>query len=83
MKYPIYVIKDNKVGFSPQFIVQENDLAAKRGFGYIINNPQNIQNYAPSDYDLYKVGIFDVDSGEINSIIPEFITSGVNVYNEK
>lgn len=77
MKYPVYVIRDVKVGFDPQFIVQANENAALRGFQFIISNEQSMQGKFPADYELYKVMEFDTDSG---TVIPEnppkFIVSG-------
>lgn len=59
----------------------QNDQTAIRGFAYAINN-NNVMNFSPKDYDLYKVGEFDVDKGVINALkVPVLIASGVNVIN--
>lgn len=80
MKYGIYCYRDIKVGFMPPQCDQ-NDQTAIRGFAYAINN-NNVMNFSPKDYDLYKVGEFDVDKGVINALkVPVLIASGVNVIN--
>lgn len=76
MKYPVYCIRDVKVGFDPQFIIQVNELAAIRGFEYLMTNKDSMQGRFPSDYELYQLGEFDTDSGLFESITPKFIVSG-------
>lgn len=82
MKYPIYCIRDVKVGFQPQLLIEQNDATAVRGFSYAINN-EGLMNYSPKDYELYKVGEFDTEKGKLDSIIPENICSGSSVFEEK
>ena len=82
MKYGIYSYRDVKAGFMPPQ-ADANDFTAKRGFAYAVNN-NNIMNFSPKDYDLYKVGEFDVDNGIIIGFkVPELICSGVSVLSEK
>lgn len=81
-KYPIYVTRDKINGFRAALLLDQNQQSAYRGFAYQINNDQYM-NYSPSDYDLFEVGTFDTESGEIESKLPEFIVNGASVYNEK
>lgn len=83
MKYPIYTIKDDKVGFQiPVFDM--SDQAAIRNFGFGINNSDSVMGFAPADYSLYKIGEFDTEKGTIDPIIiPEFIVSGSSLFIEK
>lgn len=83
MKYPIFSIRDNKANFGlPWCDLSEN--TARRGFAFQINNPDGIMNFAPKDYDLYKIGVFDNESGlVVNLDIPEFVVAGTAVFNEK
>lgn len=83
MKYPLYCIRDNKVGFQPQILVEQNNATAIRGFSFAINNPSGMMNYSPSDFELFKIGDFDIDTGKIDVCIPENICSGVSVFKEK
>lgn len=83
MKYPMYCVRDTKVGFDPQIIIQANESAAVRGFKFLISNPEAMQGKFPEDYELYQVGEFDTDSGLIVSCAPpQFVVSGGSL-NEK
>lgn len=83
MTYPVYCIRDQKVGFQPQIIVEVSDQSAIRGFSYSINGNQGIMNYSPADFDLFKIGEFDTETGKIDSVIPVNICSGISVYGDK
>lgn len=82
MKYPIYSIKDNKVGFMmPQ--ADQNDASAIRGFSFAINNSDSIMGFSPNDYDLYKIGEFDSDKGKLITQVPDLIVSGSSLVGAK
>lgn len=81
MKYPLFSVRDTRVGFNqPQTDI--SDKTAERNFAAAINNPNNgVMNFAPGDYDLYRIGEFDTDSGLIISEpVPVLIVSGASVY---
>lgn len=83
MKYGVYSIRDSKVGFTPP-VVDQSDQSAIRGFGFAINNPENIMNFSPKDFDLYKVGEFDSEKGVLIPLdMPELVYNGVSAVNEK
>lgn len=83
MKYPVYCIRDNKVGFAPQFHIQENEVASIRAFKFMLDGA-NLLGKFPEDYDWYQVAEFDTESGNMIAIIPpKFIVSGGSVVNEK
>ena len=81
MKYPFYAIRDVHVGFN-QPMTDINDNTAIRNFSYAINNPGNgVMNFQPKDYDLYRIGEFDTDSGLlIPEPVPVLVVSGLSVY---
>lgn len=81
-KYPIYTIRDKVKGFDPQLLLDMNEQSAVRGFSYRINNA-DFMNFTPADYDLFYVGTFDTESGEIETELPRFIVNGASVLNEK
>lgn len=60
-----------------------SDQTAIRGFAYSINQGDGLMNYNPKDFDLYKVGEFDSEKGEITGTLPELIVNGVSLVNEK
>ena len=58
----------------------QNESTAVRGFAYAINNGEGIMNYSPSDFELYEIGLFDCESGQlIPNDMPKFIVSGSSV----
>lgn len=83
MKYPIYSYRDNKSDSAFGVpLVEENELTAVRRFSYEINN-SGMMHFAPSDFDLYKIGEFDSKKGELVGCLPEFVVSGSSVFNSK
>lgn len=82
MKYPIYSIRDLKVGFGfPQ--CDQSDQTAIRGFSFAVNTGDGMMGYQPKDYDLYKIGEFDTEKGTIEGIIPELVANGDAMVNAK
>lgn len=81
MKQPLYCIRDVKVGFMAP-TPDMSDQSAIRNFSYAING-DGIMNYSPKDFDLYKVGEFDTDTGQIDSCLPDLIVNGISVYGDK
>lgn len=80
MKYPVYSIRDVKVAFGTPF-VDMNDQTAIRGFSFSVNSKEGILNANPKDYDLYKIGDFDADSGTIKAFdVPVLVVAGSDVY---
>lgn len=79
MTYGVYGYRDNKFAFGPIWMDQ-NDEVAQRGFAFMINNREGIFNFAPADFDLFKIGTFDSETGQIESVWPiQFICNGLNV----
>ena len=82
MKYPLYCIRDVKVGFlAPQ--ADQSDQSAIRSFSFAVNGNDGIMNFSPKDFDLYKVGEFDSEDGSIISCVPDLVCSGVDVFGDK
>lgn len=64
MIYPVYAIRDAKVGFmSPT--VDQNDASAARNFEHAVMNSASLMNSHPGDYALYRIGSFDTETGVI------------------
>lgn len=69
MKYGLYSVRDALNGYL--FITTENnDDSARRGFKYKLSLPNSFDGYAAKDLDLYKVGMFDQETGIIEPIDP-------------
>lgn len=81
MKYPVYSVRDVQVGFN-QPMTDINDQCAKRNFAMAINNPHNdIMSYSPKDFDLFRIGEFDTESGQMTAEpVPVLVVSGQSVY---
>lgn len=72
MTYPVFAIRDIKAGFgAPRLAINEE--VAKRDFGRDINTPGSALEYAPTDYEFYRIGEYDTATGR-------FIPAEVNVY---
>lgn len=82
MKYPVFSYRDLKVGFGMP-VVDQNEAAAVRGFSYAINGRDGIMGFSPSDFDLYKIGVFDTEKGTIEAVTPELVVSGASVFGAK
>ena len=78
----MFSIRDTKTGFTPP-TCDQSEQSAIRGFGFAVNNREGVMNYAPKDFDLFKVGEFDSDTGEIVSCMPEFIVNATSLIGEK
>lgn len=78
----LYAMKDRYSGFmSPMMYV--NDEVCKREFAYAMSRP-GVMNFAPEDFDLYRIGEIDNHSGKIKQDGPfEFICNGVEVLNNE
>lgn len=84
MKYGVYSMRDKHVGFTEPRLFM-NDKVAVRNFAAAVNNSPagSDLGFAPGDFDLYKIGDFESDSGAFNTGIPEFIISGSSVFGAK
>lgn len=64
MNYPVYSIRDAKVGFMTP-TVDQNDASAARNFEHAVMNSASLMNSHPGDYALYRIGSFDTETGAI------------------
>lgn len=78
MEYPIYAIRDSKVGFMTP-TVDQNDASAARNFEHAVMNSASLMNSHPGDYELYRIGTYETDSGEIHPEMPVHIASAFDV----
>lgn len=79
MKHPLYAIRDVLTRFLAP-MVDDNDNSAIRNFKLWVNQ-NGLADYSPSDFELYRVGVFDSDSGTIDPVYPaEFVVSGSSVF---
>lgn len=83
MERNIYCVQDRLNGFMTPYL-DISDASAKRGFLHSMANAakDSLLFSHPEDYSLYKLGVFNTESGKIVSLpTPEFICSGNEVNN--
>ncbi len=76
MKLNVYAVKDTVTGEFGSPYLGKNDNEAIRGFKYGVETPSQSLIYTHSqDMQLFKMGEFDINTGEIISKV-EFLASG-------
>lgn len=81
MTYPIYCLRDLKVGFLQPFC-EVNDGAAVRNFSHLCSTPNSVHQFAPADFALFRVGEFDTDTGVVTSCDKVLLMEGSAVHAE-
>ena len=72
MKSPIFSVKDNLVGFNSPYI-RMNERVAIREFRTMVDNLDNDGDHSVFDLGLYCVGMFDLETGVIESHDPQVV----------
>lgn len=78
MKVSMYAIKDNYVGFLDP-VISKNDNEAIRLFKFGLSQPDTLHYSNRQDYDLYKVGEFDNETGVLTPCTPTILYTGAMV----
>jgi len=68
MKLIIIAVKDRAADLYGKPFYVRTRAEAIRSFTDEVNNKQSQINQHPEDYDLYEIGTFDEDSGELQGI---------------
>lgn len=66
MIFGVYSIKDLKTGFLP-VTIEYNDNSAIRNFEHACASAESLFYTHPGDYQLWKLGTFNSDTGELNT----------------
>lgn len=77
MKLGVYAMRDRLTGFlQPTF--DQNDPVAMRNFESAVLQvrPGNLLHTNPEDYSLYKIGVYDSETGVIEPMDPLQILTG-------
>lgn len=79
MKFGVYSLRDAKTGFLlPSFEI--SDAVAKRNLAHAVEVETGLLYTHGSDFDLYRLGEFDSDSGRLIPLeIPEFLVSVASI----
>lgn len=70
MIYQIYAIYDSASGVFMAPTIDLSDGAAIRSFRQALSKADTIMGFKPDDFILYCIGNYDVETGEIQSIVP-------------
>lgn len=82
MKMNLYAVRDLAANVFNQPWCDLSDDTAIRGFSYQINN-NDLMGFKPSDFQLFQVGEFDTEKGDIKSMLPTLICRGDDVIADK
>lgn len=75
MKMPIYAVRDIYTGFMTP-MPDINDDTAKRNFVHAVRCAGTVMNSHPADYDLYCLGSYDTDTGELLPAVARHLLNG-------
>lgn len=78
MIYNVYSIRDSLTGFL-SITLDQNDASAMRNFRHAMTNTSSLMHTHPKDYDLYRLGTFDTETGVISDIDKVMIASGASM----
>jgi hypothetical protein len=72
MKHSIYTIKDSGTGVFGKFLQHQHESGLTRELKMLVNNNKegNLYYHFPSQFDLYQIGTFDDDTGEMMVLQP-------------
>lgn len=74
MIYHVYAIRDVYTGFLTP-TVDQSDPVAVRNFAHAVLNGNSLMLSHPQDYDFYRIGEYDTDSGMLTPQIPPELVS--------
>lgn len=69
MIYGLYSIRDAKTGFMPPQLDMNGD-SAIRNFEHAVLNPNSLFYTHASDYSLWHVADFDIETGQVIPLVP-------------
>lgn len=76
----MYSIRDDLTGFMTP-VIDQNDATALRNFtmacSVVDSSKSSLMTFRPSDYSLYRIAVFDSDTGIIEPLVPiELVARG-------
>lgn len=78
MKFGVYAIRDSLAGFLTP-VPEQSDAVALRNFSHAFASRDSVMHFRPEDFDLYKIGFYDTESGLLSSCPPTMICAGSSV----
>ena len=84
MEYELYVIYDAATNMYGVPMAQNNDAEAMRSFAHETMKEDSIWHSHPSDFILYKIGIYNTGDGTIQAFqSPERVCAAIDFVNSK
>lgn len=77
----IYSLKDVKSGYMSLTLYKNDELAVRAFKNMLSSDERNLVTMNPEDFELYRVGSFDLDSGIIVSDV-KFVCNGTIKYED-
>lgn len=68
----IYTIRDTKMGIYNQPVTSPNIAVITRDLQEIVNDDKHKFNKYPSDFELFEIGEYSKETGEIKPCAPKF-----------
>lgn len=81
----LFCVKDKKVGFTDPVCLSSSQQAVREFSGFLttVDSQVDIYHVPASDFQLWHVGTFDLDSGVITPIFPELIADADSLVYKK
>lgn len=74
MKFPVYAVRDALIGYSMP-VIRDNDAVASRAFEFDVTRSDSPYKVHPEHYQLYYIGTYDTDNGDICGDVPRMVVS--------
>lgn len=81
MKFPVYAVRDSFVGFGIP-VIRDNDAVASRSFEFDCNRSDSPYTVKPECYQLFHIGDYDTDTGDIIGCSPRMVISAADFVKE-
>lgn len=81
MKFPVYCVRDSLLGFGMP-VLRDNDAVASRAFEFDVTRDDSPYKLHPEQIQLYHIGEFDTESGELVSSSPKLVSSAIDFVKE-
>ncbi|UOF78713.1 DNA binding protein vP5 [Microviridae sp.] len=79
MKLFVFAVYDDKAkAFLPPWFMPLKGMAV-RTFGDCVNDPKHQFGAHPEDYNLFTLGSFNSETGQIDAHLPEVVCTGLEV----
>lgn len=73
MKLLVFSVRDLKASAYMQPFFMQKIGQAMRAFGDTVQDGKSVLGKHPEDFELFKIGEFDDESGELKTMKPEYI----------